>query len=210
MMAGVGAALAVAACGSGQRQDVHEPKGRFRVAVTRASFPATQKLSQHTHLVIDVQNTGTKTIPDLAVTICNVTCADPAPAGEGSSAQAFAADTSGPQTLDATDPLWVVDRGPGHCGYSCLGGGQGAYVTAYSNTWASGRLKPGRSVSFDWAVTAVSSGKHRVAWQVAAGLNGDAKAVLADGSPPRGTFAVNISSAPPKSYVNNSGQIINP
>jgi hypothetical protein len=209
MMAGVGVALAVAACGSAQRQDAHEPKGRFKVVVGRASFPDSQTLSRHTHLVIDVRNTGTKTIPDLAVTICNVTCAYPAPKGEGSSSQAFAAATAGPQGLDPA-PTWVVDGGPGPCGYSCHGGGPSAYVTADSNTWASGMLKPGRSVRFDWAVTAVSPGKHVIAWEVAAGLNGDAKAVLDDGSPPHGTFAVDVSSAPAKSYVNNNGQIITP
>ena len=47
-----------------------------------------------------------------------------------------------------------------------------------------------------------------VAWEVAAGLNGKAKAVLADGSLPHGTFTVNVSSAPAQTYVNNNGQIV--
>ena len=111
-------------------------------------------------------------------------------------------------------PIWVVDQGPGACGYSCQngglggGGGQGGGVTAYSNTWALGRLAPGQTVRFDWAVTAVSAGRHTVAWEVAAGLNGKARAVNSDGgSAPHGTFAVDVSSAPPQTYVNNNGQI---
>jgi hypothetical protein len=57
-------------------------------------------------------------------------------------------------------------------------------------------------------VTAVQAGKHVVAWQVAAGLNGKAKAVLPNGSAPHGTFAVHVGTAPAQSYVNNNGQII--
>jgi len=208
IIAGVGATLALAACGSGARQDAHEPHGRFKVAVSTATFPASQTLSEHTHLVIAVHNAGPKTIPDVAVTICNVTCAYPAPKGEGTSAKAFAQDLNQQYLANPSRPIWIVDRGPGPCGYSCQNGGQGAGVTAYSNTWALGSLRPGKTVRFDWAVTAVSPGKHVVAWEVAAGLNGRAKAVLANGSRPHGTFAVDIGQAPQQSYVNNNGQII--
>lgn len=207
--AGVGLTLAVAACGGGQSQAVHEPRGKFPVDVSTASFPASQQISGHSHLVIAVRNSGHKTIPDVAVTICNVTCAYPAPRGEGSSAAAFASDIGGTSLANPSRPNWIVDRGPGRCGYSCQNGGQGAGVTAYDNTWALGRLRPGHTARFDWAVTAVAPGKHTVAWQVAAGLNGKARAVLADGSQPHGTFAVHISAAPPQTYVNNSGKIVN-
>jgi hypothetical protein len=201
--------LALSACGGGQSQAAHEPRGKFTVNVSSARFPASQQISQHTHLVIAVRNTSRKTIPDVAVTICNVTCAYPAPKGEGSSAQAFAADINQPDAANSSRPNWIVDRGPGKCGYSCQNGGQGAGVTAYSNTWALGKLAPGRTARFDWAVTAVAPGKHTVAWEVAAGLNGKARAVLSDGSQPHGTFAVHISTAPPQTYVNNNGQIVN-
>jgi hypothetical protein len=209
IIAGVGAALVLAACGGGQAQDVHEPNRKFKVSVDTASFPASQSLSQHTHLVIAVRNSGSKAIPDVAVTICNVTCAYPAPKGEGSSAGAFASDIDQTQLANPSRPIWVVDRGPGPCGYSCRNGGEGAGVTAYANTWALGRLAPGKTARFEWAVTAVQAGSHAVAWQVAAGLNGKAKAVLADGSKPRGTFVVHVSSAAPQTYVNNAGKIVN-
>jgi hypothetical protein len=202
------ATLALSACGGGQRQDASEPSGNFKIAVSTASFPAAQKLSQHTHLVIAVHNSGRKAIPDVAVTICNVTCAYPAPKGQGSSSEAFAADINQSYLANSSRPEWIVDRGPGPCGYSCHNGGQGAGVTAYSNTWALGRLAPGHTVRFDWAVTAVHAGRHVVAWEVAAGLNGKAKAVLGNGARPHGKFAVDVGTAPAQSYVNNNGQIV--
>jgi hypothetical protein len=208
MAAGVGLALAISACGGGQNQAASEPSGNFPVHVSAASFPAAQRLSQHTHLVIAVHNAGSKAIPNVAVTICNVTCAYPAPKGEGSSSEAFASDISQSGLANPSRPLWVIERPPGHCGYSCQNGGQGAAVTAYANTWALGRLAPGKTARFDWAVTAVQPGRHVVAWQVAAGLNGKAKAVLSNGAAPHGTFAVKVSTAPAQSYVNNNGQIV--
>jgi hypothetical protein len=209
MVAGVGVTLALSACGGGSSQAAHEPRGTFTVGVRTATFPAAQQLSKHSHLVIAVRNTGHKTIPDVAVTICNVTCAYPAPKGEGTSAAAFAATISQEYVANPSRPNWIVDQPPGRCGYSCKNGGPGAAVTAYSNTWALGKLKPGHTARFVWAVTAVAAGRHTVAWQVAAGLNGKARAVLANGSAPHGTFNVHVSAAPPQTYVNNNGQIVN-
>ena len=210
IVAGVVASLVLVACGSsGGNQASNEPKGNFKVSIASATFPASQRLAQSTHLVIAVRNTGTKTIPNLAVTICNVTCAYNAPRGQGTSAQAFAQDLNQPYLANASRPIWIVDRPPGPCLYSCKNGGAGAYVTAYSNTWALGhKLAPGHTAIFDWGVTAVSAGKHVVAWQVAAGLSGNAKAVLADGSQPGGTFAVHVVQAPEQSYVNSAGKVV--
>lgn len=209
------AALALTACGGAQRQSAHEPRGHFSVAVERVSFPASQRLAERTHLVIEVRNTGSRAIPDVAVTICNVTCAYPAPAGQGTSARAFAADISQPYLANPSRPLWIVDRPPGPCQYSCADGGPGAAVTAYANTWALGRLAPGATARFDWSVTAVRAGRHVLAWQVAAGLTGRAKAVRSAGAgtgsrngPPHGTLTVDVRTAPARSYVNNKGQIV--
>lgn len=200
-------ALVLAGCGGGARQDASEPSGNFTVDVTTASFPSAQRLSEHTHLVLAVRNTSGKTIPDVAVTICNVTCSYRAPAGEGTSASAFAENLQMQGLAHPSRPVWVVDRPPGACAGACDGSPGGA-VTAYSNTWALGQLAPGKTATFDWAVTAVKPGRHVVAWEVAAGLNGKAKAVLSDGSLPHGTFPVVIHSAPARTYVNDNGQIV--
>ncbi len=210
IVAGVCVTLALAGCGGGQNQAASEPSGHFPVTISAARFPSSQRLSQHTHLVIGVHNSGDKPIPNIAVTLCNVTCAYPAPKGEGTSSQAFAADSNQAYLANPSRPLWIVDRAPGACSYSCQNGAAaGAAVTAYTaNTGALGRLGPGKTARFDWAVTPVQAGKHVVAWQVAAGLNGKAKAVLSNGSMPHGTFAVKVDSAPAQSYVNNNGQIV--
>lgn len=209
---GLAAVIAVAGCGSGSPQNATAPSGRFPVQVT-ASFPAAQRLAQHTHLVITVRNTGTKAIPDPAVTICNVTCTYPAPVGEGTSVKAFAAYLSMPGLASHSRPVWVVERPPGSCtgapGYSCQNGGAGASTASDANTWQRGApLKPGRTAVFDWFVTAVAPGRYTVAWEVAGDLYGNAKAVLGDGSIPRGTLPVAISHTPSETYVNDAGQIV--
>jgi hypothetical protein len=59
-----------------------------------------------------------------------------------------------------------------------------------------------------WNVTPVQAGTFTVHYRVAAGLQGKAKAVTADGSVPEGEFVVRISSAPPQTRVNDSGQVV--
>jgi hypothetical protein len=207
-MAVLAAALALAGCGSGGRQDAKEPAGKFPVQVTSASFPGSQRLAEHTRLVISVRNVGSKTIPNLAVTICNTTCGYPAPVGQGTSVAAFAQYLNTPGVASHSRPVWVVEQPPGRCGYSCANGGPGSDVSAAANTWQAGPLQPGATTTFTWGLRAVAAGKYVVAWQVAAGIYGKAKAVGPDGSSPAGTFAVKIAHAPAQSYVNDSGKVV--
>jgi hypothetical protein len=200
-VAAVATLLALAGCGGQARQDANEPTGNFTVDVPVATFPSSQRLAEHTHLVIAVRNTGTKTIPNVAVTILNPK--------QGVAAQAFGdllAETPG--LASRSRPIWIVDRAPGPCGYGCTSGGAGGAVTAYTNTWALGSVKPGKTATFDWGVTAVKAGTHVIEYRVAAGLNGKARAVLAGGGQPKGTFTVKVSSAPQRSFVNDKGQIV--
>jgi hypothetical protein len=204
------AALAVVSgCGGGARQDANEPTGRYQVAVTTARFPSTQRLAQHTHLVIAIRNASNKTIPDVAVTVCNVSCKAPAQPGSGTGTAAFSENMDMTGLANPSRPVWIVDRPPGPCQYSCHSGGPGAAVTAYSNTWALGQLRPGATATFDWGVTAIKPGRHVIEYSVAAGLNGKATAVLSGGGSPSGTFRVTVLSKPQRSYVSNGGQIVN-
>lgn len=204
IIAAVAAPLLLSACG-GQRQDVGEPRANFTVAVQKATFPASQRLSEHTHLVIAVRNAGNRTIPDVAVTVTN-------PQG-GTSAESFGeflpqVEASGLGLANRSRPVWIIDQPPGLCGYSCKSGGPGGAVTAYSDTWALGALKPGDTATFIWAVTAVKPGTYTVQYHIAAGLNGKAKAVLADGTAPVGRFQVTVHTKPAQSYVNDAGKIV--
>jgi hypothetical protein len=209
----------VGACGSGARQDASEPTGNFQVSAT-AHWTTSQRLSQHTVLAITVTNTGTKTIPTPAVTLTDTT------PGGGKPAPAFQRLLNMPGLANQARPVWVVDRAPdpassqGSCpqnvnpetytgpNYSTCVGGPGGAVTAYANTWALPPLDVGKSVTFVWHVTAVQSGTYIVNWQVAAGLNGKAKAVTAGGGTPHGSLTVTVATTPQQAYVNNGGQVV--
>lgn len=219
------AGLVLAGCGGGANQAAGEPRGTFPVAVSTASFPAHQTLAERTEMVIRVRNAGTKTIPDIAVTITD--------ANEGTAAEPFAEDLHMSGLADPSRPVWIVDEAPcpasasDGCDPAGPGGerqrgGPGGAVSAYANTWAMGRLAAGASATFRWGVTAVQPGVHMIRYQVAAGLNGRARAVpaggqggagtggssVAEGHPLSGTFVIHISSAPQQSYVNDAGQIV--
>ena len=198
--------LAVSGCGGGSAQDANEPNGSFPVEVTRASWQPAQRLAERTHMVITVRNAGTKMIPNLAVTIVDPTLKYP------TSAQAFGQNLSGggeaAGLASTSRPVWIIDRPPGPCGYGCEFGGSGGAVTAYDNTWALGPLQPNQSATFQWTLTATKPGSYVIQYQVAAGLNGKARAVLQRGGRPWGTFHVRVSSQPARSYVNNAGQVV--
>ena len=212
VIAGACVALAVSACGgsSGDAAGPGAVHGRFPVAVT-ARFASVQQLAQHTSLVITVRNTGHRALPDVAVTICERSCAASARLNRGTAAQAFGYDiTPAADTADPSRPLWIVDRGPGACHFQCnaAGGGAGGGVTASTNTWALGRLAPGHSIRFRWALTPVMAGRHVVAWQVDANLTGTARAVAAGGGLPAGTLVASVRGGVPRLKVTASGRVV--
>ena len=175
-------ALLASGCGGGgERQDEDEPSGNFSVDVVSATFPEQQKLAERVALRLRVRNSDSKTIPNLAVTV-----------------DGFSRRSEQQGLADPTRPVWIIDEGP-------RGG-----VTAYTNTWALGRVKAGETKEFVWEVTPVKAGRFEVKYRVAAGLDGKAKAVLAGGDRPAGSFAVQISREPDQSRVDpDSGEVVN-
>jgi hypothetical protein len=174
------AALAVAGCGGGERQDADEPSGTFEVDVVSATFPTKQHLAQPERFVIAVRNSGQKTVPNVAVTVSS-----------------FAERSEQAGLADPQRAVWIIDDSP-------RGG-----VTAYTNTWALGRLAPGQTRRFVWRVTAVQSGTHTVKWQVAAGLNGKAKATLSGNRAPAGSVTVDVSDKPGQARVDpKTGKVV--
>ncbi|HYB23916.1 MAG TPA: hypothetical protein VED41_08980 [Solirubrobacteraceae bacterium] len=182
-------ALALAGCGGGTRQDASEPSGTYNVQVLHASFPAAQSIARQTRMGLTVRNTGTRTVPDLAVTI-----------------DSFDYTSHYPELAADKRPVWVIERGAGTIAsppaeseeVSPAGGGQ----TAYVNTWAFGALAPGATRTLTWKVVPVKSGTWTVHYALAAGLAGKAKARLQDGGLVQGQFAVDIAPKPALTHVN--------
>jgi hypothetical protein len=186
--------IAAVGCGGAERQDEDEPEGNFAVEVVSSSFPKKQKLAQSSNLVITVRNAGDEAVPNVAVTLSGLDFRSTQPDVAESSRPQFAVngiprEIGGfPEAKDAT-PLGCD--------------------TAYVNTWACGRLKPGDERTFVWKVTAVKAGPYKLSWRVAAGLNGKAKAVAAGGgAAPSGTFTGAVSDAAPKVRIADDGKTV--
>jgi hypothetical protein len=184
----------VSGCG-GTRVDASEPKGVYNVELLHATFPTKQSIARPVTLTIAVRNSGTKTIPNLAVTV-----------------DSFNYTLHLPELAANKRPVWVIERGPGATPrrpvqtveISRPGGGQ----TAYVNTWALGPLPAGGTRVYSWYVVPVKSGGYTVRFAVAAGLSGNAKARLASGGLAHGHFDVEIAGVPPQTYVDpNTGQV---
>jgi hypothetical protein len=200
--------LALSACGGGQRQDVTEPVGNYQVEVTKAKFPARQQLSKTTDLELAIKNTGDKTVPNLAITIYTGT--GPHPTADGS----FSTRIDDPSLANPNRPVWVLENeypkllGPGVTQKNLDSQPSAGAAAAQTDTFQFGPVDPGDTKAVDWRVTPAKSGPYTVKYQVAAGLQGNAKAVTADGSPVNGTFTVTISQKPPKTCVTGSGQVV--
>jgi hypothetical protein len=189
-VAGAGlAALVAAGCG-GTPQDADEASGNYPVQVLKASFPSSQRLSEHVVMRIRVRNAGPKTIPVIAVSLLE-------PKAK-TAAQAFSDTSSDPQLASASRPIWIVNQTPA--------GGD----TAYSNTWALGPLAPRKTKTFKWSVTAARAGHYRILFRVAAGLDGKAKAIVPGTrhKPVTGEFTIDVSSKPRKASVDAAGNVV--
>jgi hypothetical protein len=112
-------------------------------------------------------------------------------------------------------PVWILEQGypreadteageppPGELS------GSGGADTANTNTFSFGELEPNSSKELVWKVTPVQSGTYTVSYRVAAGLQGKAVAVTADGSIPEGEFVVVISDTPPQTRVDDAGNVV--
>ena len=71
------------------------------------------------------------------------------------------------------------------------------------------RSPAGHARTFAWRVTPVKPGSYTVHYTIAAGLSGNAKARLADGSIPRGHFTAAIAGRPPAKHIDpNTGLLV--
>jgi hypothetical protein len=140
------------------------PSGTWKVDVISASFPGKQRLAEDSQLRITVKNVDSRAVPNLAVTV-----------------DGFNIHKDDPTLGDPNRPIWVVDHGPANT------------TTAYSNTWAIGKVPAGATRTFVWNVAAVRAGTYTLRFRVNASLTGNAKARAPDGSIPQGSFIARIS-----------------
>jgi hypothetical protein len=200
---------ALAACGGGERQDADEPEGEFPVQIVSAAFPSKQQLAQNNDLTLAVANAGERMIPDLAITIFTTSqssTGQSAPTGNLPTSQgSFSVRSDQPDLAIPFRPVWILEEGyPKLEGQTATAGAE----AAQTNTFSFGPLAPNETRRMVWNVTAVQAGTFTVHYRVAAGLQGNAKAVTADGSVPEGEFVVRISSEPPQTRVTDSGQVV--
>jgi hypothetical protein len=203
-----GLALLASGCGSNQKQDVSEPNGTFPLAVQTASFPADQKLAKSSRMVIVVRNAGSKTVPEVSVT---VKCPGQGQ-GENGGGGGFQYTTSQKGVADPNRPQFVVDKIPTRTPRPKGGVGLDPLErsSAFVDTYPLGKLAPGGSVNFTWDVTAVRAGPYRLCWRINAGLYGKAKAVAAASSAHAisGEFQGTVSRKAPIAEVTPSGKVV--
>jgi hypothetical protein len=179
---------AVFAVGCGdERQDADAPSGRFDLDVTDASFPAEQRIAEAATLKLEVENTGDRAVPDLAVTV------ETEPGQDGQAPVAFGQSTDDPTLAASARPVWILDEGPA--------GGD----SAYTNTWAVGPLGEGQSRTVEWKLTAAKAGRYTIGWRLAPSLEGDVS--LGDGRT-EGSFDVTIADDPVPSRVGDDGEVV--
>jgi len=191
------ALAALAGCGGGgERQDENEPEGDFKVEVVEASFPAEQKLAKRSQLVIVVRNADTEKIPNIAVTMKGLD---------------YRKDN--PDLADQRRPQFVANgkfKDFGNIEDAQSQTPNGVENPTYVDTWSLGPLEPGESKAFKWDVTAVVAGPYELSYTVAAGLDGNARAVDASGETPRGVFTGTVSDEAPQTRIADDGKTIVP
>lgn len=184
-------ALAVpllAGCGGGSSQNAGEKSATYQVQVVGASFPSKQAVARPTEMTLRVKNTGSATLPNVAVTV-----------------DSFNYTSSYPELAADKRPIWAIEQGPGPLARPAVQSQNvslpGGAETAYVNTWALGPLAAGRTQTFTWKLVPVKPGAHTVTYTIAAGLGGKARAELASGAPVTGRFDVQIAGAPALNHV---------
>jgi hypothetical protein len=202
----VALALGLAACGGGERQDATEPSGNFPVQVPKASFPSRQLLANSTDLELAIKNAGTDTIPNLAVTI-NTGRIKAGVKATGTGQGSFNIRLNNPALAEPNRPVWILENdypkvlGNGVTRKSLHSAPRASAAAAQTNTFQFGAVPPGQTKDIIWHVTPVQAGTYTVHYDVAAGLQGNAKAVTSSGGKVRGQFHVTIASKPPETCV---------
>jgi hypothetical protein len=196
----------IAGCGGSEpRQDENEPEGEFPVEVTDAEFAPKQRLAETEDLVLAFRNTGDEAIPDLAVTIYT---------GDEKADGAFNVRSEQEGLADPNRPVWILENDYPKVlevgtDLSDLDSAPTAGAeTSSTNTYAFGEVEPGEEVTTVFRVTPVVAGTFTVNYEVAAGLDGQARAVTDTGEPVEGEFVATIKEQPKATRVDEQGNVV--
>lgn len=193
-------ALGLAACGDdAASQDANEPEGDYPVEVTTAKFPTAQRLADTTELVIGVENTGDEALPELAFTI---------ETDDGDADGSFQTQIGNPSASIPSRPVWILDNKYPRAIDQPPPRGNSGGLRAQTNTFGFGPLDAGEERTVVWRLTAVKPGTYTLHYRVEAGLDGQARAVTADGGEVQGEFVVTVDEKAPKAKVNDEGQVV--
>jgi len=193
------AALSLAACGGGESRDANEAAGTYHVKVVKAQFPPKQRLGETTLLRLGMRNTGDRTLPSLTVSITG------GDRQARKSSLPFGYRDPAPGIAQPDRPIWALAQGyPKVDGSNEPGGAE----TAELKTFAFGPLKPGETKEAVWKLSAVKAGRHRLLYEVGAGLSPEVHAKTANGVAPGGSFTVEISDVPPEVEVRDNGEVV--
>lgn len=167
--------------------------------MTRASFPAEQRLALTSDLVLGVENVGDEALPELTFTI---------ETDDGDADGSFETQIDNPSASTPSRPVWILDyKYPREIDQPPPEGNSGG-LRAQTNTFGFGPLDAGDERTVVWRLTAVEPGTYTLHYRVEAGLDGQARAVTADGDAAQGEFVVNIDEKAPKAKVNDRGRVV--
>jgi len=200
--------MLIAGCGgSDPRQDENEEAADYPVEVTVAEFPPKQRLAETTDLELAFRNIGDEVIPDLVVTIYT---------GDEKADGPFNIRSEQEGLADPNRPVWILENeypkvlSAGTTSETLDNAPTAGAETASVNTYSFGELAEGDTLRAVFRVTPVVGGTYTVNYEVAAGIDGKAKAVTETGEPVEGEFVATISARPPAAAVDEQGNVVSP
>ena len=119
--------------------------------------------------------------------------------GQGS----FNIRLNNPALANPNRPVWILENdypkllGNGVTRKNLHSAPSAGAAAAQTDTFQFGAVPPGQTKDIVWRVTPVQAGTYTVHYDVAAGLQGNAKAVTPSGGKVKGQFHVAIASKPP-------------
>ncbi len=195
----------IAGCGSQPRQDANETEADYPVEVTVAEFAPKQRLAETTDLELAFRNSGDEAIPDLAVTIYT---------GDEKADGAFNVRSSQEGLADPNRPVWILENEYPKIVEASTAAKDldseptAGAETASTNTYTFGELAAGDTIRVVFRVTPVVPGTYTVHYEVAAGLDGKARAVTDSGEPVEGEFVATITDKPKATAVDEQGRVV--